>query len=138
MVDGLLEIALAIEQADPDKTQPEVGGGLGMVAGKDAQTTGGNRQGFMKAEFSGEIGDGPFEQLGGILAAPGVLFPHVGVEHGDHAADTVGELGFLQANPQLVVGDLMQDGDGVVVKVLPATGRKVMKKILGFLIPCPP
>jgi hypothetical protein len=56
-VDGLAEIALAVEQADGDEGQAQVGGALAVVAGEDAEAAGIDRQAFMEAELGAEIGD---------------------------------------------------------------------------------
>ena len=70
-VDGLLEIAFAVEQTDADEAEAEVAGGFGMVAREDAEAAGRNRQGFVKTEFGGEIGDGILEQLRRVHMTPG-------------------------------------------------------------------
>ena len=56
-VDGLLEVALPIEQADADEGQVQVGGGLAVVAGEDAEAAGVDRQAFVEAELGAEVGD---------------------------------------------------------------------------------
>jgi hypothetical protein len=56
-VDLLLEVSLAIQQADADKRQAQVAGGLAVVAGQDAQTAGVDRQALVKPEFGAKIGD---------------------------------------------------------------------------------
>jgi hypothetical protein len=61
-VDGLVEIALAVEQADGDEGQAHVGGALAVVAGKDAEAAGVDRQALVEAELGAEIGD----QVGGL------------------------------------------------------------------------
>ena len=56
-VDGLGEIALAVEQANADKGQAHVARRLAVVAGQDAQAPGIDRQALVEAEFGAEIGD---------------------------------------------------------------------------------
>ena len=70
-VDGLLEITFAVEQPDADEAQAEVAGGLGVVAGENAQAAGGNGQRFVEAELGGEIRDGILEQRRRVQMAPG-------------------------------------------------------------------
>ena len=47
----------AIEQADADEGNAEIGGGFDVIAGKDAQAAGILREGFVDGEFGAEIGD---------------------------------------------------------------------------------
>ena len=56
-VDGLEEIALAIQQAHADERQPRVAGRLAVIAREDAEAAGVDRQAFMEAEFGAEVGD---------------------------------------------------------------------------------
>jgi hypothetical protein len=39
---------------------------------------------------------------------------------------------------QLILGNVLQYGDGVVVKVLPTAGGKLLKDLLALLVPGPP
>ena len=137
-VNGLLKIALPVKQADADKSQAEIAGGLGMVAGQDAEAAGGNRQRFVQAKLRREIRDGVLEQLGRILMAPGVLVRQVGLKLAKHAADAIREARFLEMNPQLIFRDLAQDGHGVVPEVLPAAWREPLEQVLRLLVPTPP
>ena len=56
-VEALAEVALGVEQADADERQAEVGGGLQVVAGEDAEAAGVLRQRLGDAELGGEVGD---------------------------------------------------------------------------------
>ena len=57
LIDRLLEVAFAIEQADADEAEPEIARGFRMIAGEDAETAGRDGQGFVEAEFRSEIDD---------------------------------------------------------------------------------
>ena len=92
----------------------------------------------MKAEFGGRNKRRILFQSRGLLTAPGVLFVHVGVEIREDLAHASGEIGILQTDAQFVIGDFAQDGDGVVIKVLPATRGQFGKDFLRALIPRPP
>ena len=50
-IEGLLEIAFAIEEADADEAQAEIAGGLGVVSGQNPEAAGRDGQRFMKAEL---------------------------------------------------------------------------------------
>ena len=54
---ALREVAGAVEQADADQRDAEVGGGLEVVTGQDAQAAGVLRQHLGDAELGGEVGD---------------------------------------------------------------------------------
>ena len=56
-VDALPEVAAAIEQADAYERHPELGGGLEMVARKDAEAAGIDRQALVQPELHAEVGD---------------------------------------------------------------------------------
>src|SRR5208283_4212008 len=57
-IEALAEISLAIEKADADEGDPEIGSALDVIAGQNAQSTGINGERFMHAEFGGEISHG--------------------------------------------------------------------------------
>ena len=56
-VEGLVEIAFAVEQADPDQGYAEIAGGFEMVAGEDAQASRVDAQIVGKAKFGREVSD---------------------------------------------------------------------------------
>ena len=56
-VEPLPEIALAIEQADADERDAQVGGALDVVAGQHAEAARVDRQRLVDAELRGEVGD---------------------------------------------------------------------------------
>lgn len=60
----LAEVAVPVEQPDPDQRHPEVAGGLEVVAGQDAQAAGVLRQRGGDAVLRREVGDGGRQRLG--------------------------------------------------------------------------
>ncbi len=78
-VDALLEIAAAIEQADADDRDAELGRRLQVVAREDAEPARVDRQGRLDSELHAEVGD---EQVG--LAAVGSLPPGPRLGRGLH------------------------------------------------------
>ena len=56
-VEHLAEVALLVEQADTRDRQSQVAGGLEIITGQDAKTTGVDRQGLTEAEFHAEVGN---------------------------------------------------------------------------------
>src|SRR3990172_8009217 len=53
----LVEVSLAVEEADADHRQRQVRGGLQEVAGEDAETAPVQRQRAVDAELRAEVGD---------------------------------------------------------------------------------
>ena len=137
-VNGLLEVTLAIEQADADESQPHVAGGFGVVAGQHAQPAGGDGQRLMETEFGGEIGDRILAQRRSVLVRPGGFLVHVGVEGQQDLQHAPGEVRVLQPDAQFVIGDLVQNGHRVVIEVLPAARGQLLKYLLRLLVPGPP
>jgi len=55
-VDGLGEIPLPVEQADADEGQAEVGCGLAVIAGENAQAARVDGETLVQAVFGAEVG----------------------------------------------------------------------------------
>ena len=70
-IQPLPEISLAIKQADADQRNVQVGSALDMVAGKNAQAAGIDRNRFVQAELSREIRHRARPQNAGMRRAPG-------------------------------------------------------------------
>ena len=70
LVEALQEVALAIEQADADEGNIEVGGALDVVAGEDAEAAGVDGQRLVQPELGGEIGHGARPQDAGMFRHP--------------------------------------------------------------------
>ena len=84
-VDGLTEVALAIEQPDADERQRHVAGRLHVVAGEDPEAAGVDAERLVDAVFGAEIGDRT-DQLPSVLALEPVAgaVGHVPVEVREH------------------------------------------------------
>ena len=74
----------------------------------------------MKAELGGKIRDRILEQLRRVLAAPGFFLVEIRFKVMQDRARMTLEIGVLQVHAQFVFRHLMQDGDGVVIEILPA------------------
>ena len=74
LVDPLAELTACVEQADADERDAELGRGLEVVAGEDAEAAGVDRQALVDAELHAEVGD---EQV--VVVPPGALPPADGV-----------------------------------------------------------
>ena len=72
-IEALAEISLAIEQADADEGDAEIGGALDVIAGQNSESTGIYRERLMHAKFGGEISHGTGSQHTGVARAPGSL-----------------------------------------------------------------
>ena len=138
MIDCLLKVTFPVKQADPCETDSQIAGRLGVVAGQDAKPACGNRQGLVESEFGRKVGDRVRGQGRRMPRAPRVRLLHIGIEGLDHLAHAPGEVRVIKTHVQFVVGNFLQDGHGIVIKGLPAPGRKLVENLLGFLIPGPP
>jgi hypothetical protein len=138
LADRLLEVALAVEEAHPRKTEPEVARRLGVVAGEDPEAAGGDGKALVQAELGAEVGDGVAHELGRVPGRPGVLLAEVTLQPAQRAPDPPGEVRVLQPHVQLVLGDLVQHRDRVVIEVLPPTRGELLEDLLRVLIPGPP
>ena len=65
-------------------------------------------------------------------------FVEIGVEIAEHGARVAFKIGVLQVHAQLVIRHFAQDGDGIMIKILPAARREFLKQILRLLVPAPP
>jgi hypothetical protein len=135
---GLVEIALAVEQADGDEGQAHVGGALAVVAGKDAEAAGVDRQALVEAELGAEIGD----QVGGLQGRPPrQLQPRFGVigiegrQHPVHGAEEHGIVGGF-VDPLLV--HALEEGLGAVVHGAPEAGAEAGEQRAGGTVPAVP
>ena len=137
-VNRLLEIALAVKQADADKAEAKVARGFGVVARQDAEAARRNRQRLVETELGGKIGDRILVQLRRVLVPPRVLLVEIRLEIVQHGAGVRLEARLLQMHAQFVIRHLAQNGDGVVKQVLPAARRQFLEQILRLLVPRPP
>ena len=83
-IDGLAEVAVAIQQADAERRQGHVAGGLHVVAGEDAQAARVDAERLVQAVLRAEVGDRAGQVVGVALLEPVVgAVRHVVVEGGE-------------------------------------------------------
>ena len=70
-IELLLEIALVVEQTNRHERHGEAACAFDMVAGKNAEAAGVDRDGFVNAELGGEVGDGSRAEDARFARAPG-------------------------------------------------------------------
>ena len=109
-----------------------------MISRQNAKPSGGNGQRFVEAVLRREVGYRISRECGGMVRGPGVLPVHVRVKNLQDAPDALCENRILQAHVQLVFGNVLQHGDRIVIQILPAARRQLLKNLLGFLVPGPP
>src|SRR5690242_3119204 len=109
-----------------------------MIACQHAETAGGDRQSLMETELSGEIGYRILQQTWSVLLTPRPWAIHVSVKCAQHIPYALGEVLILEPHPQFVIRHFAENGDRIVVEILPATRREFLKDILCFLVPGPP
>ena len=138
LIDRLLKITFAVKQADADEAKAQIAGRFCVIARQDSQTSGGNRQTFMEAELGAEVGHRTRQQRWRMLSAPGILLIKICLEIPQDIAHPLSELMVLQPHPEFVIGNFMENGDRIVIEILPASRREFLENFLGVLVPCPP
>ena len=101
-----------------------------MITRENAEATRGDRQTFVQAEFGAEVGDRVLLQLWGVFRAPGFLIVNVTIETANDRSNAFGEFRILQPGAKFRFGNFVQDGDSVMVEILPAAGGKFVEKFL--------
>ena len=82
-IDGLAEVAVAIQQADAERRQGHVAGGLHVVAGEDAEAARVDAERLVQAVLRAEVGDRAGQVVGVALLEPVIgAVRHVMVEGG--------------------------------------------------------
>ena len=130
VVEFLFEVALVVEEADAAEIDADVGGGLEVIAGEDAETAAVEFDAFVEAELEGEVGDEPVEPEGigsGAFAEAGFEASELGLE-----ADVFGE-GFEGG-----AGDPAEEFERAAGAIAPESGVDAAEELLGFGVPAPP
>ena len=137
-VERLVKVALMVEQADADEGQAHIAGPLAVVAGKDSEAAGVDRQALMEAELGAEIGDQvvALEPLAVDVGHVGqFVVAAVGRDHAIQRADEDRILG--GGFEALLVGSL-EKRLGVVVGRLPQAPRQLREQRARRAIPTVP
>jgi hypothetical protein len=92
----------------------------------------------MKSKFCRKIRDGIFVEFGRMMVRPGLFVREVGMKIIQNGAGAGGKMAVLQARAQFLLRHFAQNGDGIMIKILPAARREFVKEILRLLIPAPP
>ena len=132
----LLEVAVAVEQADADDRDAEVAGGLEVVAGEDAEAAGVLRQHGGDAELRGEVGD----RLRGVLRAAGLVpavLGQVAVQVGLGRAQPLPEALVSRELVEPAAADLADQPHRVMAAGLPEPGIDLLEDVLGLGVPRP-
>ncbi len=72
------------------------------------------------------------------MVRPGILVVHVRFECRQAVSHAAGKNRILQTHSQLIFRDVLQNGHGIVIQVLPSARGEFLKYFLTFLVPCPP
>jgi hypothetical protein len=134
----LLEVTLAVEQADADEGQPHVAGRLAVVAGQNAEAAGVDRQAFVETEFGAEVGDQVvrFERV--TMHVRHVRRLVVGLEGGGDAIQGADEHRVFGGGFETLLVGALEECLGVVVGGFPQRMREAGEKALGRAIPAVP
>ena len=121
LINSLLKISFPIKQGDTAKVESEVAGTLDMVASQNAQTAGRDRQCFVQAKFCGKICDSPFSEIWSFSGDPSVLTIQIRLKLGQDISYALGIVRLHQSSAEFGVRHFMQNGNWVMVDILPST-----------------
>ena len=129
VVEALEEVSLAVEEADADERDVEVGGALDVVAGEDAEAAGVDGEGLVQAELGGEVGDGARAQDAGVGCAPGAVGVEVFLLAAVGVVDAAVEHVLGGASLDLFERHLVEQRDWILVGLAPASGVRSRKRL---------
>ena len=109
-----------------------------MVAGQNPQTAGVDGQGFMQPERGREIDHRALVEVAAMDVAPAPLLAHILVQAAEGVVDAAVEHQFRGALFHLLRGDLVQEGDGVVLHLAPEMRIQVGEDADDLGMPRPP
>ena len=134
---GLVQVALGIHETHANQRHAEVGGLLAVIAGKDAEPSGVDRQRLVEREFGREVRDGPLE-VGKGLRPPGMPRRARFFEAVNRALIQVHEGRIRRCGLELLAGNLPQHANRVVRRRPPQRVVELAKDHAAFAIPAPP
>ena len=92
-----------------------------MVPSQNAQTAGRDRQCFVQAKFCGKICDSPFSEIWSFSGDPSVLTIQIRLKLGQDISYALGIIRLHQSSAEFGVRHFMQNGNWVMVDILPST-----------------
>ena len=127
---GLAEIAVAVKETDSAHIYVRVGGFLHIVAGQNTETAGVDLDIVVHAVFHAEIGH---------RSALGVgLLVHVGTEILVNRFHTTDDFGIGCELLQSLIGNVVEQLNGVLINFFPDFGVQATEQIQSFLVPAEP
>ena len=132
-VEGLPKVTKTVKEPDADEGKAQVGGGLEVIAGEDAEAPGVNRQRFVQPVFRREIGD-----FGGGFVVEGVprRRGHVVLEVFEDARHVGEETVIGGGGGEFFLGDQREHAHRIVVGGVPKfRDRRRRKRAAGFVGP---
>ena len=137
-VEALAEVSLAVEEADADERNVEVGGALDVVAGEHAEAAGVDGQRFVQAEFGREVGDGTRPQDCRRGRAPGAVGLQILLLAAVGVVDAAVQHQLGGAALDLVERNFVEQGDGILIRLAPARRVEIAKEADAVVVPTPP
>ncbi len=134
-VDGLGEIALAVEHAHRHEGDAQVAGRLAVVPRQDAQAAGIEWQALVQAELGAEVGDQVLVRIQVLLDTAAGLLAMIGVVGHQDAVVILQEDPVLQRGLQPLLGDAAQEHLGVVAAGLPQLPVQAVEQVAHLAIP---
>jgi hypothetical protein len=130
VVEFLFEVALVVEEPDAAEIDADVGGGLEVITGEDAEAAAIEFDAFVEAEFEREVGDEPVEaeRIGGRAFAEACF----------EASELGLEAGVFGEGFEGGAGDPAEEFEWAAGAIAPEGGVDAAEELLGFGVPAPP
>src|SRR5436190_21533362 len=109
-----------------------------MITCEHSQAARSDRERLMKTELRREIGYGLASERWGIFLRPRLLVRYISLERAQYLAHVLRKIWILQASAEFRIRNFVQDGNGIVVKVLPPAWGEFLENLLRPLLPSPP
>ena len=126
----LREVSVAVEQTYGRHRDVLVRGLLQVVAGQDAQTA--------RVDFQRRVQTVLHREVGDARGACGRLLGHVGLELGVYRVEVGEEFGILLQLVEPLDAQLVEEGDGVALALVPEHGVNLLEEVACAGVPAPP
>src|SRR5687768_8533869 len=109
-----------------------------MISSQNSEAARRDGKCFVETKLRGEVCDRILQQLRGVLMTPGFWVFQIRVKIIEGVANFLGELLVLQPRAQFLLRYFVQDGDAVVIKILPGARGKLREDFQRVLVPRAP
>ena len=137
-VQQLAEVTLAVEQANTNQRDTEIGSAFDVVSRENAESAGIDRDGFMQTKFSREVRNRTRSQNTRMLSAPGSIRFEVFALTPVGVIDAAVEHELLRSALNAVQRNFAEHRNWVVIELFESQRIEVTKQTGRIVIPAPP